>query len=83
MIPINGGPPVSKPSQSQGDSPSWRVRGRLPHNRILRHPYPSSFSPRCTQLYLSRACPSSLVLEFRVLSPLGCAQGTPKPSIIY
>lgn len=97
MIPVNGGPPVSKPSQSQGGLSRLSLESRSPAGGwgagspiagSCGHPYPSSSSPRCIishppTPYLGRACPSSQVLEFRVLSPLGCAQGTPKPSIIY
>ncbi|EDL78253.1 plasticity related protein 4, isoform CRA_a [Rattus norvegicus] len=62
--------------------------GRLPHSRVLRHPFPSSPSPRCTisyppTPYLCRACPSSQVLEFRMLSPLAVPRAPPPNLLLF
>ena len=100
MIPVNGGPPVSKPSQSQGGlSSSPRENGihldmsggTLPHSIFHINPFTTRPSPRCTishppTPYLSRACPSSQVLEFWTLSPLAVPRApppTPRQTFYY
>lgn len=62
--------------------------GRLPHSRVLRHPFPSRPSPRCTiscppTPYLSRAYPSSQVLEFQMLSPLAVPRAPPPNLLLF